>query len=76
MRGRRLGAGGHCAHPLTRRRRVWQVGYIRPDASIYHCPVYTTTFRGPTYVVLATLHTREPVSKWILAGVAVVMQTD
>merc|ERR1712070_294278 len=52
------------------------VGYLRHDDSIYDCPVYVTTFRGPTYVVLATLKTMDPVSKWVLAGVALVFQTD
>jgi dynein heavy chain, axonemal len=52
------------------------VGYIRGRSDIYECPVYTTTFRGPTYVFLATLRTREPKSKWVRAGVAIIMQTD
>jgi dynein heavy chain, axonemal len=38
--------------------------------------VYTTTFRGPTYVFLATLTSRDPTWKWILAGCALVMLTD
>lgn len=52
------------------------VGYLRQDPAIYDCPVYTTTFRGPTYVYLATLKTMDPVSKWTLAGVALIMQDD
>jgi len=52
------------------------VGYLRPDADVYNCPVYTTTVRGPTYAFLATLKTREPVSRWTLAGVAIIMQSD
>lgn len=52
------------------------VGYLRQDPSIYECPVYTTTFRGPTYVFLATLRTNDPVHKWILAGAALIQQTD
>jgi dynein heavy chain len=52
------------------------VGYLRHDDAVYDCPVYITTFRGPTYVVLATLRTVDPVSKWVLAGVALVFQTD
>jgi dynein heavy chain len=52
------------------------VGYLRQDPAVYDCPVYTTTFRGPTYVFLATLRTRDPVHKWTLAGVAVMMQED
>jgi len=52
------------------------VGYLRADPSIYECPVYTTTFRGPTYIFLATLKTTVPSSKWILSAVALVLQTD
>jgi dynein heavy chain len=52
------------------------VGYLRQDPTIYDCPVYTTTFRGPTYVYLATLKTLEPVWKWTLAGAAMIMQED
>lgn len=57
----------------------WQptaVGYLRGDPAIYDCPVYYTTFRGPTYVFLATLRSREPVAKWTLAGVALILCED
>jgi dynein heavy chain len=52
------------------------VGYLRHVDGIYECPVYFTTFRGPTYVFLATLQTVDPKSKWVLAGTAVIMQTN
>lgn len=52
------------------------VGYLRKDPGVYEAPLYVTTFRGPTYVTLCTMRTTEPVNKWILAGVAVVMQLD
>ena len=39
-------------------------------------PVYTTSFRGPTYVFLSTLKTQDPCSKWVLTGTAILMQTD
>lgn len=52
------------------------VGYLRRDPSIYECPVYLTSFRGPTYVFFATLKTVDPSSKWVLTGTAVLMQTD
>ena len=35
-----------------------------------------TTCGGPTYVFLATLGTDDPVSKWVLAGVAMVFQDE
>ena len=50
------------------------VGYLRHDPNVCDCPVHTTNFRGPTYVFLATLKTKETASKWALAGVALVFQ--
>jgi dynein heavy chain len=52
------------------------VGYQRNDPSIYECPIYLNTFRGHTYVTLATLRSNEDVKKWTMLGVALVMQTD
>ncbi|KAM6297516.1 dynein axonemal heavy chain 9 [Aegotheles albertisi] len=42
---------------------------------MYPCPVYRTRQRGPTYVWTFNLKTRENPSKWILAGVALLLQT-
>jgi len=52
------------------------VGYLRRVADIYEAPVYLTSFRGFTYVFLATLKTIDPASKWVLTGTAILMQTD
>lgn len=53
------------------------VGYLRKDPSVYECPVYSTTARGPTFVFLSTLRIEDsPASKWILRAVAMMMQTD
>lgn len=52
------------------------VGYLRKDPNLYECPVYLTSARGPTFVFLAVLKTRDPVHRWILAGVALLMQSD
>jgi len=52
------------------------VGYLRADPTLYECPVYVTGARGPTFVFLATLKTVDPVHKWILAGCALLMQSD
>jgi dynein heavy chain, axonemal len=41
---------------------------------VYACPVYRTQQRGPTYVFTAGLKTKAPAIKWILAGVAVLME--
>ncbi|OQR88006.1 dynein heavy chain [Achlya hypogyna] len=58
---------------------LWEptsVGYLRHDPEIYECPVYLTRFRGPTYVLLATLPTDCGQEKWVLRGVAVLFQDD
>ena len=52
------------------------VGYLRKDPKLYECPVYLTSARGPTFVFLSTLKTISPVHKWVLAGVALLMQSD
>ena len=52
------------------------VGYLRRDPNLYECPVYLTSARGGTFVFLSVLKTRDPVHRWILAGVALLMQSD
>jgi len=39
----------------------------------YLCPVYKTTQRGPTYVFTGQLRTKLSPTKWILGGVAMIM---
>ncbi|XP_054457284.1 dynein heavy chain 9, axonemal isoform X2 [Anoplopoma fimbria] len=41
--------------------------------NVYHCPVYKTRQRGPTYVWTFNLKTKENPSKWTLAGVALLL---
>ncbi|XP_018092353.2 dynein heavy chain 11, axonemal-like [Xenopus laevis] len=41
--------------------------------NIYECPVYKTKLRGSTYVWSFHLKTKEKPSKWILAGVALLL---
>lgn len=54
----------------------------RADAvtiAIYECPVYVTTQRGPTFVFTAGLQMESediPISRWILAGVALLMSPE
>ncbi|KAJ4456876.1 putative Dynein heavy chain 17; axonemal [Paratrimastix pyriformis] len=48
----------------------------RETKDIYHCPVYMTRRRGPTFVWEFTLKTRLPESKWILAGVALLLSAE
>ncbi len=64
------------AVPVQPEWEATEVGYLRHNPRIFECPLYTTTFRGPTYVMLTTLLTNDPAHKWIHAGVAIVMQTD
>ena len=42
--------------------------------NIYECPVYKTRTRGPTFVWTFNLKTKEKSSKWIIAGVALLLQ--
>jgi len=43
---------------------------------VYMCPVYKTRFRGPTYVFMAQLKTKSPPARWIMAGVALIMDVQ
>jgi len=52
------------------------VGYLRRLPDIYEAPVYLTSYRGHTYIFLATMKTVDPNNKWVLTGTAVLMQTD
>ena len=40
---------------------------------VYGCPVYKTTQRGPTYVFTANLRSKAAPTKWVLAGVGMIM---
>ncbi|XP_032899964.1 dynein heavy chain 9, axonemal isoform X2 [Amblyraja radiata] len=42
--------------------------------SVYPCPVYKTRLRGPTFVWTFNLKTKEKPSKWVLAGVSLLLQ--
>ena len=41
---------------------------------LYECPVYKTRQRGDTYIWTFNLRTKEKPSKWVLAGVALLLQ--
>ncbi|CAH8480381.1 unnamed protein product [Dicrocoelium dendriticum] len=43
-------------------------------AAMYACPVYKTKLRGPTFVWTFHLKTKEKPAKWILGGVALLLQ--
>jgi len=42
---------------------------------MYMCPCYKTEFRGPTYVFSAQMKTKSPPARWILGGVALILET-
>lgn len=48
----------------------------KEDKGLYQCPAYKTEDRGNTYVFTAQLKTRYPPRKWILAGVAILMDVE
>lgn len=41
---------------------------------VYECPVYKTKTRGPTFVWTFNLKTKERAARWILGGVALLLQ--
>ena len=64
------------AVPVTKNMVPTAVGVLRNDKDIYNCPVYTTSFRGPTFVFTATLRTQQAASVWTLAAVCLTMQSE
>jgi len=42
--------------------------------NIYSCPTYKTLQRGPTFIFLAQLKTKSAAGRWVLAGVAMIME--
>jgi len=48
----------------------------KEDPNLYMCPVYETTARGATYVFTAQLKTKAAPRKWILAGVALILDVE
>lgn len=52
-------------------------GEGKEDKNLYICPTYKTEDRGGgTYVFPAQLKTRLPARKWILAGVAIILDVE
>jgi len=48
----------------------------KEDKTLYQCPVYKTEARGATYVFTAQLKTKAPPQRWILAGVALILDVE
>jgi dynein heavy chain len=62
---------------LFARMPVIQIKAVTSDKAetkdMYECPVYTTKDRGPTFIFKAGLRTKSPASKWVMSGVAMLM---
>eukprot|EP00920_Eleutheroschizon_duboscqi_P043021 GHVT01102391.1.p1 GENE.GHVT01102391.1~~GHVT01102391.1.p1 ORF type:complete len:1037 (+),score=104.37 GHVT01102391.1:382-3492(+) len=48
-------------------------GTNREDKTMFSCPVYKTLQRGRTFVFEAQLRSRQPPARWVLAGVAMIL---
>jgi dynein heavy chain len=46
------------------------------STGFYVCPCYKTEMRGPTFVFCAQLKTKSTSGKWVLAGVALIMDAS
>jgi len=46
---------------------------LREDNNIYICPTYCVPTRRPYFVFQAQLRTKQPPAKWVLAGVALIL---
>jgi dynein heavy chain len=44
------------------------------EKGVFHCPVYKTEQRGPTFVFMAQLKTKSPAARWVMGGVCLIMQ--
>ena len=56
--------------------RAMTTDKVDTSQGIYVCPTYKTVFRGPTFVFCAQLKTKAAAGKWVLAGVALIMDVN
>lgn len=64
----------HPEMPVVRVRGVVH-GTYEMDG-LFVCPIYITTMRGPTFTFKATLKSTDPLNKWIMAGVCLLMNDE
>lgn len=62
--------------PVVNCRAVMMSGNAKEEKNIYQCPVYKTETRGATYVFTAQVRTKHPAQKWVLAGVAMILDVE
>lgn len=48
----------------------------KEEKGVYQCPVYMNESRGKTYVFTAQLKTKHPPLRWVLAGVAMILDVE
>lgn len=61
----------NCRAVLATRKDVMSTS---AGSNVFECPVYRTQQRGATHIFSAHLRTKAPPSKWVLAGVALLME--
>lgn len=62
--------------PVVNCRAVTVPADGKVDPTLYMCPCYKTEARGATYVFTAQLKTKAPPQRWILAGVAIILDVE
>ena len=62
--------------PVVNCRAVLAPPEGKVDQTLYMCPCYKTEARGATYVFTAQLKTKAPPQKWIIAGVALILDVE
>ncbi|XP_073968276.1 dynein axonemal heavy chain 9-like [Bombus fervidus] len=78
MEGARWDVQAGCIMDSRFKEPIMYIRAIKQDKqdlkNMYECPVYKTRSRSPTYVWTFNLRTKERASKWILGGVASLLQ--
>jgi len=65
-----------CLMPVIYCKAQLTSGEGKEEKGFYYCPCYVTEDRGKTYVFTAQLKTRHNPRKWILAGVALLLDVE
>jgi len=53
-----------------------QIQDVKDEKNTFQCPMYKTELRGATFVDYAQLKTKQPPRKWVLAGVAIILDVE